>query len=163
MSDIAAGLFGVLTLGCSLGVVFSRNVIMSAFYLILSFFGLAALYVLIQAPFLAVIQVLIYTGAIVVLFVFVVMLIDQDKLLEVVTGKTLVLTAGVLAWSLGLILLRALNHSPMAVPVSGQLPTLRTISLSLFTEYLWPFEVLSVFMLVIIVGVFVLARDKVNA
>ena len=71
--------FCLLTIGFALGVVFSRNAVYSAFNLVLCFFGLSAVYLLWNATFIAMIQILIYTGAIVVLFLFVVMLLDLVK------------------------------------------------------------------------------------
>lgn len=149
----------VFTLLCALGVVLSRNPVYSAFSLVLSFFGLAGLFGLWGSPFLAAIQVLVYAGAIVVLFVFVVMLLDfgksgnpawQSALTSILA---LALSAG-LGWMVyqalvGIVLPEAGVYAPIDV---------RVVCKELFTKYLWPFEVLSLFMLSLIVAIYALAR-----
>ena len=155
--------FGVFTILCAIGVVFSRSAVYSAFSLILSFFGLAGLYLLWGSTFIAMIQVLIYTGAIVVLFVFVVMLLDLGRH----TGPSwhnsvMVLLAAAGSWLFSLALLRTLNQSPVITvnQFAGHESSMRTISRLLFTDYLWPFEVLSVFLLALIVAIYALARPE---
>lgn len=147
-------------LGAALGVVFARNAVVSALCLITAFFGLSGFYVLWDSPFLAAIQVLIYTGAIVVVFVFVVMLIDQDRLLNMATSRVTFAVAGMLAWLLSVAVLRALNRSRVEAIAVGASSNLRSIAKALFQEYLWPFEVLSCFLLVVIVASYVLAREE---
>lgn len=159
MRNLTLVVFLIGILASALGVVFNRNAILSALFLILAFFGLAGVYVWCGSPFLAAVQVLIYTGAIVVLFVFVVMLVNQDKLLEISSSRMVPLVAGTMVWFLALIVLRTLNRLPMAMPSMRLTPDLRSVAMSLFAEYLWPFEVLSCFLLVIIVGVYVLTRE----
>lgn len=155
--------FGLFTILCAIGVVFSRQAVYSAFSLILSFFGLAGLYLMWGSTFIAMIQVLIYTGAIVVLFVFVVMLLDLGRN----TGPSwhnslIVLLAGGGAWLFSLALLRTLNQVPIAAvnQVVGHESAMRSISRLLFTDYLWPFEVLSVFLLALIIAIYALARPE---
>jgi NADH-quinone oxidoreductase subunit J len=156
--------FGLFTILCAVGVVFSRQAVYSAFCLILSFFGLSAIYLLWGATFIAMIQVLIYTGAIVVLFVFVVMLLDLGKATGPSWGNSfVVLLAGSGAWLFSLMLLRTLNQASSLV--AGQPPishesAMRSISRLLFTDYLWPFEVLSVFLLALIIAIYALARPE---
>ena len=154
--------FTLLTLGFALGVVFAKNAVYSAFNLVLCFFGLSAIYILWGATFVAMIQILIYTGAIVVLFLFVVMLLDIAKGASTLsTGWWMVAAAGAAVWIFAVMLLQTLNKSGAPVPTGTLAATdLRTISKLLFTDYLWPFEVLSVFMLALIVAVFALARPE---
>jgi NADH-quinone oxidoreductase subunit J len=160
LSDALFVGFSLFSLLCAFGVVFARNAIYSAFSLILCFFGLAGLYLLWSATFIAMIQVLIYTGAIVVLFVFVVMLLNLQNP-TVATGRWL---TGVLsaagAWFFALFLVRALNRSAFAQATTSVAGDMRTISKLLFTDYLWPFEILSVFMLALIVAIYALARPE---
>ena len=160
MSQWVGIAFGLFTLVCALGVIFSRNIVLSALALILSFFGLAGLYALMGSTFLAALQILVYAGAIVVLFVFVIMLIDSDLLVEAFGGGFIAPLAGLVTWAFALLLLRTINNAGKALVKTPKMPDLRSISLSLFGEYLWPFEVLSVFVLVIIVRVYVLASAK---
>lgn len=152
--------FSLFSLLCAFGVVFARNAIYSAFSLILTFFGLAALYLLWGATFIAMVQVLIYTGAIVVLFVFVVMLLNLSQP-TVASGKWATgLVAAASAWCFALFLVRALNRATFAAATSQIAVDMRTISKLLFTDYLWPFEILSVFMLALIVAIYALARPE---
>lgn len=152
--------FSLFSLFCAFGVVFSRSAIYSAFSLILCFFGLASLYLMWGATFIAMIQVLIYTGAIVVLFVFVVMLLNLASP-TVQSGKWLTGSiAAAASWCFALFLVRALNRATFAQAVSQASVDMRTISKLLFTDYLWPFEILSIFMLALIVAIYALARPE---
>jgi NADH-quinone oxidoreductase subunit J len=155
--------FGLFSLLCAVAVVFARNAVYSAFSLILCFFGLSALYVLWGANFIAMIQILIYTGAIVVLFVFVVMLLNLGRS----TGPTSAgwvtgFFASLSVWCFALLLLRTLNRATFAQGPPGGLPmpAMREISKLLFNEYLWPFEVLSVFLLALIIAIYCLTRPE---
>lgn len=163
MKDLLFPLAGILTIACAIGVVFSRSAVYSAFSLILTLFGLAGLFMLWGASLLAVLQVLIYAGAIVVLFVFVVMLIDVGRGRQLHTARPfLAVVGGLGTWFLSLMLLRTLNHAQM---FSGKAPhesgnDMRTLSKLLFTDYLWPFEVLSLFLLAMVVAIFVIAKPE---
>lgn len=154
--------FSIFTILMALAVVFSRSAIYSAFSLILCFFGLAGLYLLLGTPFLAMIQILIYTGAIVVLFVFVVMIINlnqEDKRLP--QNRFVLLLALAAVGAIVFLLLQHLNLSPqiIASPLHKEL-SLRGASKMLFVEYLWPFEVLSVFLLAMTVAVFAISAGE---
>lgn len=155
--------FSVVTFLFSAGVVFSKNPIYSALNLILSFFGLAAIYVLWNATFIAMIQVLIYTGAIVVLFVFVVMLLDlvKDTASQASGNWMQILLSGALSWCFAYYLLRILNQTKMLVPQASSF-TLKNVAKLLFTDYLWPFEVLSLFLLAMILAAYVLTRPEAD-
>lgn len=160
--EILFSTFGIFSIACAAGVVFSRSPVYSAFSLILSFFGLSAMYVLWDATFIAMIQILIYTGAIVVLFVFVVMLLDLGHSAGGYWHSWFtVVFAGFGTWCLGLFLLRSLNSGNSRPIVSLGVNTgMREISRLLFTDYLWPFEVLSLFMLAMLIAVYALARPE---
>ncbi|MFM8316385.1 MAG: NADH-quinone oxidoreductase subunit J, partial [Deltaproteobacteria bacterium] len=150
--------FSIFTILAASGVILSRNPVYSAFSLILSFFGLSGLYLLWGSTFMAMIQILIYTGAIVVLFVFVVMLLNLQVDRENSPNFLFWGASAAVVWFFSLILLRVLTRAiPTQIPeVSGN--QLREISKLLFTRYLWPFEVLSVFLLVMIVAIFAITR-----
>jgi len=154
---------GIVTLASALMVVLSSNAIYSALGLLFSLFGLSALYLLWGSSFLAVIQILIYAGAIVVLFVFVVMLLDMSRVVK--TGKgpgwfaTLLVT--VTGWVFSLFLLRTMNRGNFAPALEHKaLGSISVVSKILFREYLWPFEVLSVFLLAVIIAAYCLARPE---
>lgn len=152
--------FCVFTLACASAVVLAKSPVYSAFALILSFFGLAGLYLLWGAPFIAMIQILVYTGAIVVLFVFVVMLLNLNKKIPHSHSWLTVSIATVVAWFFSLFLLRTLAQGTFAGSSHASQANIRTVSKLLFNQYLWPFEVLSLFLLVMIVGVFMLTRPE---
>lgn len=163
MTETLFILFALFTIACGLGVVFSKNPIYSSFSLVLCFFGLSAVYVMWGAIFMAMLQILVYTGAIVVLFVFVVMLLDlvRPSTSPMASAGMAILT-GAVVWVLALCLLRTLNHGAVAGasnPALGMV-SMRNISMLLFSEYLWPFEVLSVFLLALIIASFTLARPE---
>ncbi|MCB0416323.1 MAG: NADH-quinone oxidoreductase subunit J [Bdellovibrionaceae bacterium] len=162
MREVFFMIFSVFTVLAALGVVVSRHAIFSAFSLVLSFFGLAVLYLLWGSSFVAMLQILIYTGAIVVLFVFVVMLLDLKKEETLDSAKTgpLVL-AGVSVWLFSLLVLRALNRATFFKSTNIEAASdMKSISTLLFSKYLWGFEILSVFLLALIVSACVLARAE---
>lgn len=165
MNDFLMTGFGLLCLASALLVVLASSPIYSALGLLFSLFGLSALYLIWGSAFLSVIQVLIYAGAIVVLFVFVVMLLDLSNTVN--TGKGAGWFATLLAtstgWIFSLFMLRALNRGVMApVPDGKMMGSLRVVSQVLFREYLWPFEILSVFLLAVIIAAYCLARPEQN-
>ena len=158
-------IFSVVTFLFGAGVVFSKNPIYSAFNLVLCFFGLAGIYVLWGATFISMIQVLIYTGAIVVLFVFVVMLLDLVKENpSQASGNWLqIVLSGALAWIFSFYLLRILNETNAMSPQGAASTfTLKQVSKLLFTDYLWPFEVLSLFLLAMIIAAYLLTRPQTD-
>jgi NADH-quinone oxidoreductase subunit J len=166
MNDIAFYLFGAVAVGASLLVIAQRNPIYSVLLLIASFGALSGLYVLLDAPFVAVIQIIVYAGAIMVLFLFVVMLLnapheetDFDERIHPLLrpgpmrfGAVLALIlAGELFWAL------TRGNDTGAFP-GGSVTSVRLIGRSLFTDYAFPFEVTSILILVAMVGAVVLAR-----
>jgi len=155
-------IFSVFTLLTAAGVILSRNVIYSALNLVLCFFGLATLYLLWGATFISMIQILIYAGAIVVLFVFVVMLLNFEKPIDQSVKLPLMLLSGAGAWGLAFLLLRVLSKSVGEIPIleSNSGASVRTVSKLLFSQYVWPFEVLTIFLLALIVGIYVLAKPE---
>jgi len=156
-------LLTIITLGGGLGVVTSGSVFISALFLILSFVGVAGLYVLLNAGFLAAVQLLIYVGAIAVLILFVVMLTHR-----VMTEGTPQTNGqwGIAAF-LGVLLFLALSALALRVdwPISGGPPpsdAVRALGqqlLSVQTGFVLPFEVASVVLLVALVGAIIIARE----
>lgn len=152
--------FSLLTILCSLGVIFFKSAVYSAFSLILCLFCLSALYVLWGVDLLAALQVLIYAGAIVVIFVFVVMLLNLGRSSSAFPPQKWFwdICTGSIVWFFALVILRVLNHKTVGSPVETSQLSMKAVSQLLFTSYLWPFEVLSYFLLAIIVSIYVLAR-----
>jgi NADH-quinone oxidoreductase subunit J len=163
-------IFAATAIVAALGTVFSRKPLYSALFLLVNFGTLAALYIMLRAQFLAMIQVITYAGAIVVLFLFVTMLIGGGELSDIrPRGSSL---AARLTWPrvaalmLALLLLAGLGYGL----VTGQLSTaqgsaiafgngsVQAIGQALYTEYLVPFELTSVLLLIGMIGAIVLAR-----
>lgn len=148
-------------------VISSRNPVHSALYLVVTFFSVAAVYVLLRAEFIAVVQVLVYAGGIMVLFLFVILLVDVYREAERPRlGPGHVLFASVLtAAAVVPVAVYALSTSPEAggdvAVLADQGGNLETVALALFRHYLLPFEVVSVLLLVALVGAVVLARSRV--
>jgi NADH-quinone oxidoreductase subunit J len=151
----------IASIAAALVVVFQRRTIYSALALIVCFGAMAILFFQLGAHFIAAIQVIVYAGAIMVLFVFVVMLIDPESEFFAVNRLTrLSLIAVPMALLLGFFLLwtaRLFYEPPgeAALAVTGDVGT---IARSLFREYVLPFEVTSVLILVAILGAMVLAK-----
>lgn len=166
MQDTLFYIFAVLTLIFGFLVIanpFSLNPVTSAMFLVLTIASLAGLFVLLHAFFLAAVQVLVYAGAVIVLFLFVIMLLDL-KAEERRKIKRIAVLAGVV--SVGTILavfLKALADFPLSreeVPVleGGTIP----LGNLLFTRYLLPFEIVSVLLLVAMVGVVLLSKKDLK-
>ena len=166
MQDALFYIFAFLTLVFGFLVIanpFSRNPVTSAMFLVLTIVSLAGLFVLLRAFFLAAVQVLVYAGAVMVLFLFVVMLLNlkaeerrKIKVLGIVGG--LVSVGAILV-----IFLRSLLNAPLGA-VQSPVVEGGTVSLAklLFTQYLLPFEIVSVLLLVAMVGVVLLSKKERN-
>src|SRR5271157_4917887 len=165
-TDILFYLFAFFTLLFGFLVIanpFSSNPVTSAMFLVLTMISLAALFALLNAFFLAAVQVLVYAGAVMVLFLFVIMLLDLKAEERRRIRKFAILGGLVSVGALGFILLRSLLDSPLEAQPS---PTLQggTMALGalLFREYLLPFEIVSVLLLVAMVGVVLLSKKDLK-
>ncbi len=154
-----------LILGFAVLVISAKNTVHSVLFLVLNFIFVAALYVLLHAEFLAVIQVLVYAGGIVVLYLFVVMLVNlkrppeqhqdphrQGRLGLVMSGLVLAQLAAIAVHSFT-------DVAPAAVRPEGA-GNVEQVGMLLYTDYLIPFEVASVLLLVAMVGAIVLAKRE---
>ena len=152
-------LFAALAVGCALALVAQRNPLYSAISLIGVFISLACLYVMLAAPFIAAVQVIVYAGAIMVLVVFVIMLLNVEHEERRPTRlKFLVPMAVVLAAVLiGEVAFILVTVRDFAAPASGVGLT-HSIGSALFTRYLLPFEITSILLLMAMVGAMTLAR-----
>jgi NADH-quinone oxidoreductase subunit J len=156
-------LLGVVSVGAALGLLLSRNAIYAALFLVLNFGTIAVFYLLLNAPFLAVIQVSVYAGAIMVLFLFVIMLLGAERL-PAYTQKDLPWQRP-LAIFLGALLVVQAAYVLFAKGAAAQPATLvdsspTAIGLQLFGPYVFPFEVVSILLLVAMVGAVVLTRNR---
>jgi NADH-quinone oxidoreductase subunit J len=163
LPDILFYVFAALVLLCGVMVLLSRNPVTSAMFLVLTIASLAGLFVLLHAFFLAAVQILVYAGAVMVLFLFVIMLLDL-KAEELRRIKKFGLGAGLVSvGALVAIFFRSLAHSPLNAP---RTPTLEgataPLGKLLFTQYLLPFEIVSVLLLVAMVGVILLSKKDLK-
>ena len=138
---------------------FSRNPVTSAMFLVLTIAALAALFVLLHAFFLAAVQVLVYAGAVMVLFLFVIMLLDLKEEQRRKFSK-LSIAAGVIGvGALGFVIIRTIWQSDIGNGLQPKLEgATRSLGTALFTDYLLPFEIVSVLLLVAMVGVVLLSK-----
>src|SRR5690349_9299958 len=170
---IAFYLFAALAVGASAMVIGQRNPMYSVLMLIASFGALAGLYIQLDAPFVAVAQIIIYAGAIMVLFLFVVMLLNAPQEDAAEWDRTHPLRQpGVMRWGAMLALLLViqltwalLQVNGVDVPVGARgnpeaIGSVRTLGRILFTEYVFAFEATSILILVAMVGAVVLARRE---
>ena len=156
-------LFAGLAIGCGLAVVAQRNPLYSAISLIGVFISLACLYVMLAAPFIAAVQVIVYAGAIMVLVVFVIMLLNVEQeehgrprlkfLVPVAVALSAILIAEV---AFILVSVQEFRVNPTANP--SDIGLTHSIGSQLFTRYLLPFEITSILLLMAIVGAMTLAR-----
>ncbi|MER3397146.1 MAG: NADH-quinone oxidoreductase subunit J [Chloroflexota bacterium] len=148
-----------ITLGGAAGVVFGRNMFHAALFLVASFFGLAGIYVLLQADFLAAVQVLIYAGAVSILVVFAIMLTRQ---VERGNEWNQLRVPGLLLGLLLLIGLLAVFTQTQWAAGTGPYPTdtVQVLARQLFGPWVLPFEVASVLLLAALVGAIIIAREE---
>lgn len=158
--------FAAVAVGSALLVIIARSPIHSALSLMVCLVQVAALFILLGSPFLAAIQIFVYVGAVMVLFLFVIMMLDVREAARVrfLRGGTIsTLVVLVLLGAAMLILLFDSERLP-ASPAGGEgtlgAGSLERLSTTLFTDYLFPFEVASVILLVALVGAIVLARSE---
>lgn len=153
----------VVAIAGALGVLLSKKPVYSALSLLVNFAVLAVLFIMLSAQFLAVVQVIVYAGAIVVLFLFVIMLIGGTAQLSGLRSPTRQVTA-VVAVVAGVLLMTGVLVVAVAgtlAPVQGVVPgngSAQAIGAELFTRYLLPFELASILLLVAMIGAVVLAR-----
>ena len=160
--------FGAVAVVASLLVIGQRNPMYSVLLLIASFGALSGLYVLLDAPFVAVIQIIVYAGAIMVLFLFVVMLLNapheetgHDEQMHRPPRRGAMRLGAVLALALAVELWWALvKGAETGVFGNAAVSSVASIGRMLFTDYSFPFEVTSILILVAMVGAVVLARRE---
>jgi NADH-quinone oxidoreductase subunit J len=155
-------LLGFICLGSVLGMIISKNQAYNALFLVVTFASLGGLFGLLDAPFIAAVQIIIYAGAIMVLFVFVIMMINLREGITPEKKKwTLLLSAG-----LGLVLLVEFilairgTFSSLGHLGEGQTGTPTELGRLLFTDYLYPFEITSVLIIAALVGAIVLVKKR---
>jgi NADH-quinone oxidoreductase subunit J len=163
----SAGIFYALAsiaLVSGLMVIWSRNAVHSAIYLVLAFLSVAGIYVLLEAEFVAAVQVLVYAGGIMVLFLFVIMLVNLSdaaggrvRVHATVSGSIGLAVVGMILYAYTLGKVRPGDSGASVLRQGGNL---QSVGQSLYTDHLLPFEIASILLLVAMIGAIVLARQK---
>ncbi len=158
-------LFAGLAVGCAVAMVAQRNPLYSAISLVGVFISLAALYLMLAAPFIAAVQVIVYAGAIMVLVVFVIMLLNVEEesrrriRLPILIPAAILLAAVLIAQAAFVIYFVQTNTTvSLQDPSTSDVGLTASIGKGLFTTYLLPFEITSILLLMAIVGAMTLAR-----
>jgi len=167
VTDVLFYVFAALTLLCGALVVanpFSRSPVTSAMFLVLTIISMAGLFVLLHAFFLAAVQIIVYAGAVIVLFLFVIMLLDlkeeqrrKIKLFGIVSG---LISVGAIV-TISLKALGAMPPDPKAAPPQLEGGT-AALGKLLFSQYVLPFEIVSILLLVAMIGVILLSKKDLK-
>jgi NADH-quinone oxidoreductase subunit J len=170
LSAVDVGTFAVaaaIILAGAIGVVVARNPVHSALMLVMTLFGVAILFVLQRDPFLAAVQVIVYAGAIVVLFLFVIMFLGVDRKenvgAEPLRGQRPLAIGLTVLGATGLLLLGQVSHWTTGAPHvagldAGSHSNVYLLGKSVYTTYLFPFEATAALLIIAVVGAVVLAR-----
>jgi NADH-quinone oxidoreductase subunit J len=158
-------LLATLAIASALGTIMSKSTVTSALFLVLNMVALAGVYLLLKAQFLAVIQILVYAGAIMVLFLFVIMLLNVEDEKSIFSRITFKYSLG---FFLGVVvlaqLLYALGSATGTLPaISDEVTAVGTVEAigdTLFTVYLFPFEVTAILLTAAVVGALLIAQHK---
>jgi NADH-quinone oxidoreductase subunit J len=147
----------------ALMVVFSKNPVYSVLYLIITFFCIAGHYILLNAQFLAAVHVIVYAGAIMVLFLYVIMLLNLNEEAEPHKSTVLKITATICAGSLMIVLIGSLKGTEQMIQQQTADPTIglvKNLGKVMFTDFLLPFEITSVLLLAAMVGAVMLGKRE---
>jgi len=166
---LAFYLFGTIAVTGALGVLLCRSPIYSAMSLVVTFFCLGGIYILMNAEFVAVIQILVYAGAILVLFLFVIMLLNvkpEGEKIKITPSKLVAVgvTIGLLFQIIG-IFLGDIKYGPKdiyTVEAVNEEGSIGVIGRLLYGEYVLPFEVISILLLVAVIGAVLIAKRRID-
>ncbi len=153
-------LLTVMAISCALGVILSRNPVSSVLFLIATFFAVSGHYILMNAQFLAIVNIIVYAGAIMVLFLFVIMLMNLNADTEPQKNRLVQLAGVVSGGILFLVILAALKSSAnnMLEQTATDIGLIKNLGKTLFTQFVLPFEVASVLFLSAMIGAVVLGK-----
>ena len=166
--DILQILFWILTvmaIGCALGVVLSRNPVNSVIFLILTFFAISGHYLLLNAQFLAIVNIIVYAGAIMVLFLFVIMLMNLNADTEPQKSWLVQLAGVVSGGTLFLVIIAAISKANLLGVISPEVSNIgliKVLGMVLFKEYVLPFEISSVLFLSAMIGAIVIGKKDME-
>ncbi|MEO6547274.1 MAG: NADH-quinone oxidoreductase subunit J [Ferruginibacter sp.] len=165
ITEILFWFLSILALGGAVMVVTSKSPVHSILYLILTFFAISGHYILLNAQFLAIVNIIVYAGAIMVLFLFVVMLMNLNADSEPQQkNRWLMYIGGIAGGSLLLIIVAALKQSSTTTQLiqmnNGSAGLIKNLGMLLFTEYVFPFEISSVLFLSAMIGAVVISKRE---
>lgn len=159
--DIIFYLFAALTIVSGYFVVTSKNIVHSAFYLLFTFFGVAGLYVLLGADFIAIVQLMVYVGGILILMLFGVMLTNKITSVEIKTGTVHVLPAVIgVGLFMGVLVSMMIRTNWKSEPGETPFTTIYGLGRYLITDYVLIFELLGILLLIALVGAASMARRE---
>ncbi|MCX6187203.1 MAG: NADH-quinone oxidoreductase subunit J [Bacteroidetes bacterium] len=162
-SEIIFYLLSALSIISALVVVFTKNPIYSVLSLIVCFFSIAGHYVMLNSQFLAIVHIIVYAGAIMVLMLFTVMLLNLNKESEPHKSSLIKVAAIITGGLLMLTILASLKTTQLtaySTPADLGLGSVQSVGMSLFTEYLLPFEISSILFMSAMIGAVVLAKKE---
>ena len=165
ITQILFWILSIIALASALMVVTSKNPVFSVIWLIITFFTISGHYILLNAQFLAVVNIIVYAGAIMVLFLFVIMLMNLSKDTEPQKNKWLKMAGAIAGGLLLLVLVAAFRNTErsMAEMTTGDIGLIQNLGKVLFNEYVVPFEISSVLFLSAMVGAVVLGKREKSA
>jgi NADH-quinone oxidoreductase subunit J len=162
--QIISIILGSLTLASALMVVLSKHPVRSVIYLVLTFFFITAMYIMMNAQFLAIVNMIVYAGAIMVLFLFVLMLLNLNKEVEPMTKRGAQLAAFISGGSLFLVLITALKDTLILGQTfrdnNSQIGLVKELGNLLFSKYIVAFELTSILFIAAMVGAILLAKRE---
>ena len=163
--EIMFWFLSVLALGAAVMVVASKSPVYSILFLILTFFAISGHYILLNAQFLAIVNIIVYAGAIMVLFLFVVMLMNLNAESEPhQKNKWLLYIGGISGGSLLLVIVAALKKTVATTQLvqmnNGEVGLIKNLGIKLFTDYVFAFEISSVLFLSAMIGAVVISKKE---
>jgi NADH-quinone oxidoreductase subunit J len=162
ITEILFWILSALTVCSALMVVISKNPVYSVLWLIVTFFAISGHYIVLNAQFIAIVNIIVYAGAIMVLFLFVIMLMNLNKDTEPQKNKWLKLAGAIAGGTLLLVLVAALRHTEknMTELGTGNIGLIQNLGHVLFQEYVVPFEISSILFLSAMVGAVVIGKRE---
>ncbi len=152
-----------LSIASGLMVIFSRSAMYSVLYLVVCFFSISGHYVMLNAHFLAIVHVIVYAGAIMVLFLYVIMMLNLNKETEPHKPALLQLASVVSGGALLLLLVSSVKTAnQLALIPDNGMGTVQSVGKVLFTDYVFPFEITSILFISAMVGAVVLAKKEMD-
>jgi len=164
LHEILFWFLSAMAIGCALGVILSRNPVKSVLFLIATFFAISGHYVLMNAQFLAIVNIIVYAGAIMVLFLFVIMLMNLNADAEPQKSRLVQFAAVLSGGALFLVIIAAFTKAGLNVEgeinSAGELGLIKNLGMALFHDYVVPFEVSSVLFLSAMIGAMVIGKKE---